>query len=63
MFYVGEWPLENIIYFLDVLKNDFDEVDEAMLQGDERPCEVFFLLSVHRKKRLGISRLIDVLSR
>jgi hypothetical protein len=30
MFQVGEWTLELIIFFLDVLKNDFGEVDVAM---------------------------------
>jgi hypothetical protein len=33
MFQLGEWPLDLIIGFLDVLKNDFGEVDEAMFQG------------------------------
>jgi hypothetical protein len=40
MFYVGEWPLELITCLLDVLKNDFREVDEAMIQGVERPREL-----------------------
>jgi hypothetical protein len=39
MFKVGEWPVELIICLLDVLKNDFVEVDEAMFQGVQRPCE------------------------
>jgi hypothetical protein len=30
MFSVGEWTLELIVFLLDVLKNDFGEVDEAM---------------------------------
>jgi hypothetical protein len=33
MFYVGKWPWELIICLLEVLKNDFGEVDEAMFQG------------------------------
>jgi hypothetical protein len=31
--------LELIICLLDVLKNDFRDVNEAMFQGVERPCE------------------------
>jgi hypothetical protein len=42
MFSVGESPLELIIFLLDVLKNDFREVDEAMLEGVERPYEIIF---------------------
>jgi hypothetical protein len=30
------------ICLLDVLKDDFDEVDEAMFQGVEMPCEIIF---------------------
>jgi hypothetical protein len=40
MFQVGEWRLQLIICLLDVLKNDFGEVDEEMIQGVERPCEI-----------------------
>jgi hypothetical protein len=36
MFYVGEWHLELIICLLITLKNDIDEVDEAMYHGVER---------------------------
>jgi hypothetical protein len=44
MFYVGEWPLLLVICLLDVLKKDFDEVDEAMFHGVERPCEIIFYI-------------------
>jgi hypothetical protein len=37
MFYVGEWPREHIIGILDVFKNDFGKVDEAMFQDVESP--------------------------
>jgi hypothetical protein len=40
---VSEWPWELIIYLLDVLKN-FGDVDEAMFEGVERPCEIFFCI-------------------
>jgi hypothetical protein len=33
MFELGEWPLELIIWLLDVSNNDFGEVDEAMIHG------------------------------
>jgi hypothetical protein len=34
---------------LDVLKCDFVDVDEAMFQGVERPCEkIFYLLDKKR---------------
>jgi hypothetical protein len=36
------WEL--IICLLDVLKNDFGEVDEAMFQGVERPYEHMFCI-------------------
>jgi hypothetical protein len=35
-------PLEFIICLLNVLKNDFGEVDEVMFQDFERPCEHIF---------------------
>jgi hypothetical protein len=31
MFKVGDWPCELIICLLNVLKNDFGEVDEAVV--------------------------------
>jgi hypothetical protein len=34
--------LELINFFVVVLKYEFGEVDEAMFQGDERPCENIF---------------------
>jgi hypothetical protein len=37
MFYVGKWPHELIICYLEVLKNVFVEVDEAMFEDVERP--------------------------
>jgi hypothetical protein len=61
LFQVGEWPLELIIGLLNILKNDFGEVDEAMFQGVERPCELI-IFPGHLKKRLGRSRLRDVSS-
>jgi hypothetical protein len=42
MFQVGEWPWKLLICLLDVLKNDFCEVDETMIQGVERPLEIGF---------------------
>jgi hypothetical protein len=30
MFHVGDWPREIMICLLEVLKNDFGEVDKAM---------------------------------
>jgi hypothetical protein len=36
--------LELIIGLLDVLKNDFVEVDEAMFHGVERSCEIIFCI-------------------
>jgi hypothetical protein len=42
MFSVDEWPLEHIIFLLDVLKNDFGEVNEVMFEGVERPYEIIF---------------------
>jgi hypothetical protein len=33
-----------MICLLDVLKNDFGEVDEAMFQGIERACEFIFCI-------------------
>jgi hypothetical protein len=44
MFDVGEWPLVLIISHLDVLKNDFGEVDETMFQGVESPYELLFCI-------------------
>jgi hypothetical protein len=49
MFYVGEWPWELNIWTMDVLKNVFGEVDEAMFQVVERPC-VLFSVSRSSKK-------------
>jgi hypothetical protein len=44
MFYVAKWSWEHIICILDVVKNDFCEVDEVMFQGVERPCELIFCI-------------------
>jgi hypothetical protein len=49
---LGEWTLELIIGLLDVLKNDFGEVDEGMFQGVERPCEIIFCILVIEKSDL-----------
>jgi hypothetical protein len=37
---------------LDVLKNEFGEVDEAMFQGVERPCEPIFCIQGIEKSYL-----------
>jgi hypothetical protein len=42
MFEVGEWSLQLIICRLNVLKNDFCEVDEATIHGVKSPCELIF---------------------
>jgi hypothetical protein len=44
MFYVDQWPCEQIICLLDVLKNVFREVDEAMFQGVENQGELIFCI-------------------
>jgi hypothetical protein len=45
-FELGEWPLE-LIWFPDVLNNDFVEVEEAMIHGVERPCKlIFYILAI-----------------
>jgi hypothetical protein len=41
-----------IICPLAVLKNDFDELDRAMFQGVERPCELIFFIPVTEKTTL-----------
>jgi hypothetical protein len=38
------WEL--IIFLLHLLKMDFAEVDEAMFQGVERKCEIFWILEI-----------------
>jgi hypothetical protein len=40
MFYVDGWALEFIICLLDVLENDFGEVDESLFQSVERHIEI-----------------------
>jgi hypothetical protein len=42
LFETGEWPRKLINYLLGVLKNYFIEVEEAMFQGVDRPCELIF---------------------
>jgi hypothetical protein len=44
MIQVGEWPRELIICLLDLLINDFDEFDEVIFQGVERPNEIIFCI-------------------
>jgi hypothetical protein len=44
LFEVGELPWVLIIFLMDVLKYVFGNVDEAMLQGIERPCEIIFCI-------------------
>jgi hypothetical protein len=42
------WEL--IIWLLDVLENDFGEVDEAMFQDVERANElIFYILKIEKK--------------
>jgi hypothetical protein len=41
MFQVGEWLLDFIIFLLDLLKNDFGVVDEAMFH-DVKTLEGIF---------------------
>jgi hypothetical protein len=52
MLQVGEWTWELIICPLDILKNDFCEIDEAMFQGVELPLRTHVLYAGFRKKRL-----------
>jgi hypothetical protein len=41
--------LGTFICLLDVLKNDFVEVDESIFQGVERPCElIFYILGIQK---------------
>jgi hypothetical protein len=40
MFQVSDWHRDLITWLLNVLKFDFSEVDEAMFQGVDRPCEI-----------------------
>jgi hypothetical protein len=37
---------------MNVLKNDFVEVDEAMFQGVKRPCELIFCILGFKKSDL-----------
>jgi hypothetical protein len=48
VFYVGEWPWEFIFCLLDVLKNDFVEVDVAKFQCLKN-MSTHFLHPVHQK--------------
>jgi predicted transcriptional regulator len=54
--------LKLIICSLDVLKNDFVEVVEAMFQGVERPYELISCILSMEKSDLD-SRLSDFLNR
>jgi hypothetical protein len=47
-----ERPWELKISLLDVLKNDFGEVVEAVFQGVERPCELIFFTVCFEKSDL-----------
>jgi hypothetical protein len=38
--------MELIIWLLNVLKNDFVEVDEVIFHGVERPCKLIFYILV-----------------
>jgi hypothetical protein len=52
MFEVGEWYWEHIICILDVLKNNFDGVDEEIFQSVERICLLIFFILVIEKSDL-----------
>jgi hypothetical protein len=42
-----------------VLKYEFGEVDEAMFQGDERPCEnIFWILSIQTSALVEVAQEI-----
>jgi hypothetical protein len=58
MFYVFHWPCELIICFLDILNNDFGEVDEAMFQGVEKQCElIFFILGIRKSELVEVAQV------
>jgi hypothetical protein len=40
------------MFLLDVLRNDFGEVDEVMFRGVESPCELIFSILVIEKNDL-----------
>jgi hypothetical protein len=42
MFSVGEWPWDLLVCVLDVLENNFNELNEALFQLVERSCEIYF---------------------
>jgi hypothetical protein len=49
MFYVGEWPWEIKDCILDVLKNNFVEVYEAVFQSVQMPFQIiFYVLNVEK---------------
>jgi hypothetical protein len=52
-FEAGEWPLERIIWFNDILKNDFGEVEEALFRGVKRPNELILCIQSTEKSDLG----------
>jgi hypothetical protein len=52
MFHVGEWTWELIICLLEVLKNEFCELAEAMIQVVERPWELIFCITDIQKIEL-----------
>jgi hypothetical protein len=62
MFYLGDRPWELIISLLDVLENNFGGLwsDVSRIR---KIMGTNFLHPVHRKKRIGPSRLSDVLNR
>jgi hypothetical protein len=53
MFHVGKWPQKNIITLLHVLKCDFGEVDEAIVEGAERPCKLIFCTQGIQKSEMN----------
>jgi hypothetical protein len=47
---VSERLEPNLICLLDVFKNDFGEVDEAIFHSVERPCEfIFYILVIENR--------------
>jgi hypothetical protein len=49
---LGEWIWEHIISFLNVLKYDFGDVDEAMIHVVERSCKINFCILLVEKSVL-----------
>jgi hypothetical protein len=50
IFYVGECPWELINCLLGILEYDFYEIDDAIYQGVDRPCELIYCILVIEKR-------------